>query len=71
MTSTRDTFINRILARIHLWFIQRCKHDDATYDLTEGSNNVPVTWCRECGAVKAHPNQDWRTPRPDWSLDPL
>ncbi len=71
MTKTRDTFINRILARVHLWFIRRCQHTDATHDLTEGSNNVPVTWCRECGSVKTHPDQDWRNPRPDWSLDPL
>lgn len=62
-----------LLARIHLWFIQRCKHDDATYDLLEGERgfDMPVTWCRSCGAVKSHPKQDWRIPRPDWSLEKL
>lgn len=64
-------FLRRLLDWIHWQCIKRCQHPsgNVTYDLLEGGGNVcdvRVSWCQICGAVKAHPNQEFRTPRPDW-----
>lgn len=49
------------------WLQRQCKHpvELVTYDIAEGSYDLPISWCRICGAVRIS-TWAWREPRADW-----
>ncbi len=49
------------------WLQRQCSHPPelVSYDIAEGRFDVPISWCRICGATRIG-QWDWREPRADW-----